>query len=192
MDKKKSMTAVKAVVVVAIGAALYGFGGLIGIPIFANTTIKPAMAILALFAGVYGPIVGALVGFLGHWITDLFAGWGVWFTWVAGSAICGALIGLYPIITKNALKEGKMNGKQIGIFIGLSFGANFIGYMISAILDYLLFAEPMDKVITQQLLVALVNTVVIAILGVLLMKLVASRFAKTRNLELDKTAEDAK
>lgn len=74
MDQQKSMKFVKMVVVVAIGAALYGLGGLIGIPIFANTMIKPAMAILALFAGVYGPVVGFLVGFLGHWITDLFAG----------------------------------------------------------------------------------------------------------------------
>jgi len=72
------MNSVKMVVVIAIGAALYGVGGLIGVPIFANTMLKPAMAILALFAAVYGPIVGLLVGFLGHWLTDLFAGWGVW------------------------------------------------------------------------------------------------------------------
>ncbi|GAK86300.1 substrate-specific component MtsA [Vibrio ponticus] len=39
----------KTVVVIAIGAALYGIGGLpmFGIPVFANTTLKPAMAVLA-------------------------------------------------------------------------------------------------------------------------------------------------
>ena len=52
MSDSKAMKGVKLVVVTAIGAALYGFGGLIGIPVFANTTLKPAMAILALFAGV--------------------------------------------------------------------------------------------------------------------------------------------
>ncbi|WP_375145178.1 ECF transporter S component, partial [Vibrio parahaemolyticus] len=42
----------KTVVVIAIGAALYGIGGLpmFGIPVFANTTLKPAMAVLALFS----------------------------------------------------------------------------------------------------------------------------------------------
>ncbi len=183
------MKFVKMVVVVAIGAALYGLGGLIGIPIFANTTIKPAMAILALFAGVYGPIVGFLVGFLGHWITDLFAGWGVWFTWVLGSGIVGIVIGLFPMFTGKKLDEGVFGGKQVGIFILLSFIGNFVGYSISAILDYFLFAEPLNKVVTQQLLIAFVNTVVIAILGSLLMMLIARRNKNNSNLSLDESVQ---
>ena len=71
------MQPVRMVVIIAIGSALYGVGGLLSVPVFANTTIKPAMAILALIAGVYGPLVGFLVGFLEHWLTDMFAGWGV-------------------------------------------------------------------------------------------------------------------
>ncbi len=56
----------KTVVVIAIGAALYGIGGLpmFGIPVFANTTLKPAMAVLALFSVLFGPLVGFLVGFI--------------------------------------------------------------------------------------------------------------------------------
>ncbi|MDY4610609.1 MAG: ECF-type riboflavin transporter substrate-binding protein [Sphaerochaetaceae bacterium] len=189
MDQQKSMKFVQMVVVVAIGAALYGLGGLIGIPIFANTTIKPAMAILALFAGVYGPVVGFLVGFLGHWITDLFAGWGVWFTWVLGSGIVGIVIGLYPMFTAHKLDEGIFGGKQAGIFILLSFLGNFVGYCISALLDYFLFAEPLNKVVTQQLLIAFVNTVVIAILGSLLMALIARRNRNNTNLTLDENVE---
>jgi len=46
----------KTVVVIAIGAALYGIGGLpmFGVPVFANTTLKPAMAVLALFSVLFG------------------------------------------------------------------------------------------------------------------------------------------
>lgn len=53
----------KTVVIIAIGAALYGIGGLpmFGIPVFANTTLKPAMAILALFSVLFGPGVGFLL-----------------------------------------------------------------------------------------------------------------------------------
>ncbi len=185
MEKSKGMQPVRMVVIIAIGSALYGVGGLLSVPVFANTTIKPAMAILALIAGVYGPLVGFLVGFLGHWLTDMFAGWGVWPTWMLGSGIVGVVIGLFPKLTKNALGEGVFTGKQIGLFIGLAFLGNFFGYLISAILDFLLFAEPLDKVITQQLIIAITNTVVIGILGTLLMLLVAKRNKDNSNLTLD-------
>ncbi|MDT4761962.1 ECF-type riboflavin transporter substrate-binding protein [Sphaerochaeta sp. PS] len=187
MEKSKGMQPVKMVVIIAIGAALYGVGGLLSVPVFANTTIKPAMAILALVAGLYGPIVGFLVGFLGHWLTDMFAGWGVWPTWMLGSGIVGAVIGLFPILTKRALDTGFFSKGQIGLYILLAFVGNFFGYLISAVLDFLLFAEPLDKVITQQLIIAISNTIVIGILGTLLMLLVAKRNKDNTNLTADTT-----
>jgi energy-coupling factor transport system substrate-specific component len=187
MEQSNGMKAVKAVVVVAIGAALYGLGGLISIPVFANTTIKPAMAILALFAGIWGPVIGFLVGFLGHWITDLFAGWGVWPTWMLGSGIVGLGIGLFPKLSHGVLDEGTFGTKQIWTFVLLAFVGNFVGYSISAILDFLLFAEPLDKVVTQQLIIAFSNTVVIGLLGSLLMYLVAKRNKDASNLSVDES-----
>jgi energy-coupling factor transport system substrate-specific component len=180
MNTSKGMQAVKAVVVIAIGAALYGVGGLISIPVFANTTIKPAMAVLALFAAVYGPVIGFLVGFLGHLLTDLFAGWGVWLTWVLGSGIVGAAIGLFGRMTEHSIDKGELKRSAIGLFILLSFLGNF--------LDYLIFAEPMDKVITQQLIIAFSNTIVIAILGTLLLLLVVRRTTSKMNLQKDNEA----
>lgn len=183
--KKNSVSIVKGVVVTAIGIALYGFGGMLGIPVFANTTLKPAMAILALFGAVYGPIVGFLVGFVGHIITDAFSGWGVWVTWALGSGLVGAGIGSYMYITKNSLDDGVFTFKEIGILTGLAFVSNFIGYMISAILDFLFMGEPLNKVVFQQLIVAFVNTIVIAIIGSLLMLLIANRNSSNSNLEED-------
>lgn len=167
----------KTVVIIAIGAALYGIGGLpiFGIPIFAETTLKPAMAILAIFAGLYGPVVGFLVGFLGHWITDLFAGWGVWMTWVLGSGIVGIVIGLFPMITKDRIEEGIFATREIVVFIVLAFIGNFVGYSVSAFLDYVLYAEPASKVIAQQLIISSTNTVLIAIIGSIIMALIAKR-----------------
>ncbi len=181
--KKNSVGLVKGVVVTAIGIALYGFGGMLGIPVFANTTLKPAMAILALFGAVYGPIVGFLVGFVGHIITDAFSGWGVWVTWALGSGLVGAGIGSYMYITKHSLDEGVFGGKEVGILSGLAFASNFIGYMISAILDFLFLGEPLNKVFTQQIIVAFVNTLVIAVIGSLLMLLIAKRNLANKNLE---------
>lgn len=188
MSKTSGMQSVKLVVVVAIGAALYGLGGLVGVPIFANTMLKPAMAILALFAAIYGPIIGFLVGFLGHWLTDLFAGWGVWPTWMLGSGIVGLAIGLFVRMSKGVVEEGELPKSAITLFIILAFLGNFIGYMVSAILDYLIFTEPLDKVITQQLIVAFTNTLVIATLGTLLLLLVARRNKGKQNLQKDTEA----
>jgi len=174
----------KMVVVIAIGAALYGVGGLpvFGIPIFAETTLKPAMAILAIFAALYGPIVGFLVGILGHFITDLFAGWGVWLTWVLGSGIVGLVIGLFKKFTKERLEKGEFPVKDIVVFILLALVGNFVGYSISAFLDYVLYAEPASKVIAQQLIIASTNTVLIAVIGSLILGLIAKRKKQGSNL----------
>jgi energy-coupling factor transport system substrate-specific component len=93
------------------------------------------------------------------------------------------------MFTGKKLDEGVFGGKQVGIFILLSFIGNFVGYSISAILDYFLFAEPLNKVVTQQLLIAFVNTVVIAILGSLLMMLIARRNKNNSNLSLDESVQ---
>ena len=167
MSESTAMKGVKLVVVTAIAAALYGFGGLIGIPVFANTTLKPAMAILALFAGIYGPVVGFISGFLGHLLTDAFSGWGVWVSWAFGIGIFG--------------------GADVSLLVVISFVANFIGYLISAIIDYFAYGEPFDKVITQQLITAVSNTVMIAIIGSALMYLVARNYKGKQNLTLDES-----
>ncbi|WED21954.1 ECF-type riboflavin transporter substrate-binding protein [Vibrio sp. JC009] len=174
----------KTVVVIAIGAALYGIGGLpmFGIPVFANTTLKPAMAILALFSVLYGPIVGFLVGFIGHWVTDLFAGWGVWLTWVLGSGIVGLVIGLFPSITKKRLAEGLFETKDFIIFVVLTLVGNVVGYGCSAFLDTVLYAEPFTKVFTQLVIIAAGNSVLIAVVGFFILKSVAKRNQQSRNL----------
>jgi energy-coupling factor transport system substrate-specific component len=174
----------KTVVVIAIGAALYGIGGLpmFGVPVFANTTLKPAMAVLALFSVLFGPIVGFLVGFIGHWVTDLFAGWGVWLTWVLGSGIVGMVIGLFPMLTKNRLQQGELPMKDFALFVVLALAGNVVGYGCSAFLDTILYAEPFTKVFTQLSIIAAGNTVLIAVVGLLILKSVAKRNKQSRNL----------
>lgn len=174
----------KMVVVIAIGAALYGIGGLpmFGIPVFANTTLKPAMAVLALFSVMFGPVVGFLVGFIGHWITDLFAGWGVWITWVLGSGIVGLIMGLFPVLTRERLNKGELPAKDFSLFVLLALIGNVLGYGCSAFLDTILYAEPFTKVFTQLTIIASANTVLIAVVGFFILKAVAKRKKQSRNL----------
>lgn len=174
----------KMVVVIAIGAALYGIGGLpmFGIPVFANTTLKPAMVVLALFSVMFGPIVGFLVGFIYHWVTDLFAGWGVWITWVLGSGIVGLVMGLFPVLTRERLKQGELPFKDYVLFVLLALIGNIVGYGCSAFLDTILYAEPFTKVFTQLTIIASANTVLIAVVGYFILKSVAKRKKQSRNL----------
>lgn len=174
----------KTVVLVAIGAALYGIGGLplFSIPVFANTSLKPAMAVLALFAALYGPLVGFLVGFIGHFVTDLFAGYGVWITWIIGSGIVGGLIGFFSIFNGKRLAQGCFGLWDFALFVALAFVGNCIGYGCAAILDYLLYAEPLAKVLTQLVIIACGNTILIAVVGFYILSSVAKRNRLGSNL----------
>lgn len=167
----------KTVVLIAMGAALYGIGGLpvFSIPIFANTSLKPAIAILALFASLFGPVVGFFVGFIGHWVTDLFAGYGVWFSWVLGSGIVGGLIGLFPLLTRGRLDRGIFALADFLLFLLLAFLGNALGYGCSAVLDYIFYAEPLSKVTLQLLLIALGNSLLIGVVGFFILRSVARR-----------------
>ena len=174
----------KTVVLIAIGSALYGIGGLpvFGIPVFANTSLKPAMAVLALFAALYGPRVGLLVGLIGHFVTDLFAGWGVWFTWVLGSGIVGGFIGLFPLVNSGRLSSGQFGVMDFSFFVLLAFVGNCLGYGCSAILDNILYAEPLNKVLTQLVVIAVGNSFLIAVVGYFILNSVAKRNRLSNNL----------
>jgi energy-coupling factor transport system substrate-specific component len=174
----------KTVVLIALGAALYGIGGLpiFSIPVFANSSLKPAVAILALFAALYGPVVGFLVGFIGHWVTDMFAGYGIWLSWVLGSGILGAIVGLFPILTRQRLESGLFGRLDFFLFMCLAFAGNGLGFGCSAILDYLLYAEPLNKVLVQLVVIAIGNGLLIAVVGHFILNSVAHRNRLSTNL----------
>ena len=167
----------KTLIVIASGALLYGIGGLpmFGVPVFANTTLKPAMAILAVYSVLFGPIVGFLVGIIGHWITDQFAGWGLWLTWVAGSGVVGLIMGLFPYLTRHRLDDGDFNRQDVILFVVLALIGNILGYGCSAYLDTIFYAEPFNKVLTQMLIIATGNTVLISIIGYFIIRTIAKR-----------------
>ncbi len=66
----------KTFVAVGIGAALFFvLGRFVAIPSpVPNTNISLQYAVLGLLAAMYGPVAGALIGFIGHALIDL--SWG--------------------------------------------------------------------------------------------------------------------
>ncbi|WP_274364016.1 ECF-type riboflavin transporter substrate-binding protein [Paenibacillus thermotolerans] len=156
----------KMVVAIGIGAALYGVLGMFGFAVGPNTYFKPALALLTIFGALFGPVVGFLVGFIGHTITDLIAGYGVWWGWVMSSAITGLFMGLVATSAKFNVRRGATTGKQtaylaitgvIGIIVGLIFAGLF---------DIIVHGEPADKIAVQVVSAAVSNIIVFGVIGI--------------------------
>ncbi|MCL2008854.1 MAG: ECF-type riboflavin transporter substrate-binding protein [Treponema sp.] len=171
------MISVKTVVAIGIGAALmFVLMRFVAVPTgIPNVNINLGIAVLSLFAAIFGPIAGFLIGLIGHTLVDLTWGWGVWWSWVFSSAIYGCAIGLFSKFY--LIEDGEFGLKQCIIFNVVQIGANALVWgVVAPILDILIYAEPADKVFTQGIVAGASNMVVVLVLGSLL----AFGYAKTR------------
>ena len=68
------------VVAIGIGAALFFvLGRFVAIPTpIPNTNFSLQYALLGFMAGLFGPIAGLLIAFIGHALIDFSYGWGIW------------------------------------------------------------------------------------------------------------------
>lgn len=167
MDKKKF--AIQQVVAAGIGTALFVVLTEVQIPlvIVPNTALQVRAALLAFLSAVYGPVVGCIVGFLGHALGDAFFYGGVWWSWVFPEAIFAIIVGLAA--KKYKITEGDFTGKQIALFNITQVIANAVAWILAApVLDIVIYKEPADKVFAQGSLAFVANLIIIAILGTLL------------------------
>lgn len=111
MKKKLWKFGTREVVYSALGAALYAILSLvtnwIQLPSAGNVSFRPAVVIPMFFGVVFGPIVGFISGFLGNIISDLLAGYGLWFWWDLGNGLMGLIPGLVFAMMTNykAIKD---------------------------------------------------------------------------------------
>lgn len=170
---------IRTVVAVGIGAAImFVLMRFVAIPSgVPNTNLNLASAILSLFAAIFGPVAGLLIGFIGHTLTDLTWG-GVWWSWVFADAAFGLFIGLFWKLYR--IEEGGFGLKQAVIFNVVQILSNAVAWIaIAPTLDILMFQEPANKVYLQGVTAAALNSSVILILGTLL----AIGYSKTRTKE---------
>jgi len=153
----------KTVVTISIGAALYGIVGLIGIPVGPNTQIRPAIIILTVFGVFFGPFVGFSAGFIGHMLTDMLAGWGLWWNWELSSGIFGFCVGLVYLFKGFDIKYGLFKKWHV-IFLFITGVLGFIlGYSFSGVTDIILMGETPRKILVQVILISVTNAVVFAL-----------------------------
>ncbi len=183
----KKVFGIKEVVATGIGTALFVVLTTVQIPlvIVPNTALQPRMAILAFIAAVFGPIVGGIVGFLGHALGDAFFYGSVWWSWVFPEAVIGIAIGLFA--KKFAVREGDFTTtKNIVLFNVVQIVANAIAWIIVApVLDILVYSEPSNKVFAQGAFAFLGNIIIIGILGTILLTVYSKVSGKSSSLKAE-------
>ena len=174
---------VKTIVAIGIGAALFFvLGKFVAIPSpVPNTSVTTQYGLLAFMSVVYGPIAGALIGFIGHTLIDFAAGWGIWWSWVIASGVFGLLTGLGAKFLK--VNENELGKKGLIKFNIIQVVSHLICWMLVApVLDVYKMGEPWDKLIAQGLMAGLGNAVTTAIVGSLLCVAYAATRTKAGSL----------
>ncbi len=179
----KTKFGIKEVVAIGIGTALFIVLTNVQIPVgfIPNTALQTRAALLAIFAAVFGPIVGGAVGLLGHALGDAFLYGGIWWSWVFPEGVFGIALGAFA--AKFAIKEGGFDKKAIVLFNVVQAVANLVAWaLVAPVLDVVIYAEPAGKVFTQGITAAVCNIVVIGILGTLLAVAYSKVGAKSSSL----------
>ncbi len=160
---------VVTVVATGIGAALFFvLGRFVSVPSpIPNTNLSLQYGLLGFMAGLYGPIVGLLIAFIGHTLIDFSYGWGIWWSWVIASTAAGCIMGLAA--KRLALDSGVFDKKKVVTFNICQVAANIVAWVfIAPIFDILIYAEPANKVFTQGVVACFLNSITTAIVGTLL------------------------
>ncbi|MBQ7147252.1 MAG: ECF-type riboflavin transporter substrate-binding protein [Pseudobutyrivibrio sp.] len=178
---------IKEVVAMGIGTALFVVLTNVQIPLVfvPNTALQPRMAILAFFSAVFGPIVGAVIGFLGHALGDALFYGSVWWSWVIPEAVIGLTIGFFA--KKFAVEEGGfVSTKNIVFFNIVQVVGNAVAWILVApILDILVYSEPANKVFIQGIFAFIGNIIVIGILGTILLSAYSKIAGKSSELKVE-------
>ena len=181
---KNNNSSIKTVVAVGIGAALFFvLGRFVAIPSpVPNTNISLQYAVLALLAAMYGPVVGGLIGFIGHTLIDLSWGGSPWWSWVIASAFVGIVVGLFA--KKLDLQEGEFSKKQVAFFALANIVAHLLAWILVApVLDIAIYAEPVKKVFAQGAFAAVSNSITAVVVGGLLVLAYTRTIAKKGSLD---------
>ncbi|MFV0555830.1 MAG: ECF-type riboflavin transporter substrate-binding protein [Lactovum sp.] len=180
---KKNLLTTQTVVAIGIGSALYAALSYIQIPIGPNTSLRVAIAILAIIAAYYGPIAGFSVGFIGHALNDALMYGSVWWSWVFLSAILGLVIGLIFLDKDFSIKEGSVENQHIVKMLVLTVVGLVVASLFAYVGDVFFYGEPADKVWLQIIIASISNAAVLVILGIPAIILLAKNNKKHTGLE---------
>lgn len=176
----------KTIVVVAIGAALFGvlmnFGG---IPVTTNTKLTTAMIIPVIVGSICGPLPAFVTCFVGNTIADLIGGWGYWFDWSIGNGVLGFIVGLLPLYGAR-INDGTFKVKHAIIYAITCVLGNAVAFgIVTPIFTTIFYGGELEVTFVQSFAGGIANTLVLTIIGIPILFLLAKRNARNSNLELE-------
>jgi energy-coupling factor transport system substrate-specific component len=180
----------KTVVVIAIGAALFGvlmnFGG---ITVVSNTKLTTAMLIPVIVGAMYGPVPAFVACLVGNTIADLIGGWGFWFDWSIGNGVLGFIVGLLPVYGAR-INDGIFKVKHAVIYAILCILGNALAFgVITPLLTTAFYGGELEVTFVQALAGGIGNTAILIILGIPIIIALAKRNARSNNLKIDEKEE---
>lgn len=180
----------KTVVVIAIGAALFGvlmnFGG---ITVVSNTKLTTAMLIPVIVGAMYGPVPAFVACLVGNTIADLIGGWGFWFDWSIGNGVLGFIVGLLPLYGAR-INDGIFKIRHAVVYAVLCVLGNALAFgVITPILTTAFYGGELEVTFVQALAGGIGNTAILIILGIPIIVALAKRNARSNNLKLDEKEE---
>lgn len=172
----KNQLSIRSIVAIGIGAALFFvLGRFVAIPTpVPNTNLNIQYGILGVFGTIFGPVVGVLIGLIGHVLIDL--SWGSpWWSWILASAIFGLVVGFSK--KRIDLDNGVFGMKEIITFNVIQVIGHVLAFIAAApVLDILIYSEPIEKAFLQGATACGFNALTTAVIGTII--LIA--YAKTR------------
>lgn len=135
--------------------------------------------IQTVFATLFGPIAGLLIGFIGHTLIDATS-YGPWWSWIIASAFVGLVVGL--VTMKLDINEG-IDTKKIVQFNVAQIVAHLLAWgLVAPCLDIAIYKEPIEKLFAQGLMAGTANIVTTGIVGTLLLVAYAKTVVKKGSL----------
>lgn len=180
----------KTVVVIAIGAALFGvlmnFGG---ITIFTNTKLTTAMIIPVIVGAMFGPVPAFVACLVGNTIADLIGGWGYWFDWSIGNGVLGFIVGLLPLYGAR-INDGIFKLKHAIIYVIVCVIGNAFAFgIVTPFLTTAFYGGELEVTFIQSLTGGIANVLVLTVIGIPILIALAKRNARSNNLKLDEKDE---
>ena len=182
--KQKQAFTIKDVVAIGVGAASlwslrwFQFRRQLQIPAFSCS-----LRFKHFFSVVFGPIVGFLMGLIGHAIKDAMSG-GLWWTWIISSGLFGLFVGIFRKQIGDL--KGEVTKKELIVFNVVQVIANLLIWgLIAPVGDVLIYHDNPNKVFLQGVVAGSVNALVVAIAGSLLLIAYARTQTKDGSLSKD-------
>ena len=102
---------IKDVVAIGIGTALFIVLTNVQAPLgfIPNTSLQSRVAVLTFFSAIFGPIVGGVIGLVGHALGDALFYGSIWWSWVFPEAVFAIAVGIFA--AKYKVKEGGFGKK---------------------------------------------------------------------------------